>query len=91
MNCEVCVNIIPIYVDGELDCKRSELVEVHIQQCESCRIVCEQTIAFKEDLINAMRLRQFKYNCVSAVIEQIQSKRTRLQLGSGFPQLQSLF
>lgn len=78
MNCEVCVDIIPIYVDGELDCKRSELVEVHIRQCESCRIVYEQTIAFKEDLINAMRMRQFKYNCVSAVIEQIQSKRTRL-------------
>jgi hypothetical protein len=78
MTCEVYEDLISVYVDGELDHQNTKLVEAHIKQCESCMDVYQHATRFRQDMSSALRMHQFKIDVVSAVIEQIQPKRTRL-------------
>jgi|GEM_PF-6035615 len=77
MTCEVYEDLIPVYVDGELDRQNAELVEAHINQCESCKDAYQQAARFREDISSALRMHQFKIDVVSAVVEQIQPKHSR--------------
>lgn len=54
--CPVILDLLPIYVDGELSVASAELVEEHLACCEACRAELE---AYRKPLLNSVDVKAY--------------------------------